>query len=54
MYHFQFNDKNDTYHTIDPICIFLTMDFCENLQGYFFVCNQFLNIIFFFKLHNIK
>ena len=29
---------------IDPICIFLTIDFCENLQEYFFVRNQFLII----------
>ena len=28
----------------DPICIFLTIDFCENLQEYFFVQNQFLII----------
>ena len=28
----------------DPICIFLTIDFCENLQEYFFVRNQFLFI----------
>ena len=26
----------------DPICIFLNIDFCENLQEYFFVQNQFL------------
>ena len=29
---------------IDPTCIFLTIDFCENLQEYFFVWNQFLII----------
>ena len=28
----------------DPICIFLTIDFCENLHEYFFVRNQFLTI----------
>ena len=28
----------------DPICIFLTIDFCENLQEHFFVWNQFLFI----------
>ena len=28
----------------NPICIFLTIDFCENLQEYFFVQNQFLII----------
>ena len=28
----------------DPICIFLTIDFSENLYEYFFVWNQFLNI----------
>ena len=28
----------------DTICIFLTIDFCENLQEYFFVRNQFLLI----------
>ena len=27
-----------------PIYIFLTIDFCENLQEYFFVRNQFLII----------
>ena len=28
----------------DPICIFLTIDFCKNLHEYFFVWNQFLII----------
>ena len=28
----------------DPICNFLTIDFCENLQDYFFVQNKFLII----------
>ena len=27
---------------VDPICTFLTIDFCENLHEYFFVRNQFL------------
>ena len=26
----------------NPVCIFLTIVFCENLQEYFFVQNQFL------------
>ena len=42
MYNVQFDVKNDTSLKIDPICIFLTVDFCENLQEYFFVRNQFL------------
>ena len=28
----------------DPICIFLTINFCENLHEYFFVRNHFLFI----------
>ena len=28
----------------DPFCIFLIIDFCENLQEYFFVGNNFLII----------
>ena len=28
----------------DPICIYLSIDFCENLYKYFFVWNQFLII----------
>ena len=31
-----------TFCDFDPICIFLTIDFCENLHEYFFVWNQFL------------
>ena len=41
MYNFPFNEKN----IFDPIiCIFLTINFCENLQEYIFVQNQFLLI----------
>ena len=41
MYNFHLNEKMIS----DPtICIFLTIDFCENLQEYFFVQNQFLII----------
>jgi len=35
MYNFHLNEKNDTSLKIDPICIFLTIDFSENLQEYF-------------------
>ena len=38
MYNFHLNEKI----TVDPICTFLTIDFCENLHEYFFVRNQFL------------
>ena len=31
-----------TFCDFDPIYIFLTIDFCENLHEYFFVWNQFL------------
>ena len=36
--------KKMNFSDFDPICIFLTIDFCENLQEYFFVWNQFLII----------
>ena len=32
------------FDAFDPICIFLTIDFCENLHEYFFVWNHFLII----------
>ena len=41
MYNFHFNEKNEKNNTI---CIFLTINFCENLQEYIFVQNQFLII----------
>ena len=41
MYNFHLNEKNEKN---DTICIFLTIDFCENLLEYFFVRNQFLII----------
>jgi hypothetical protein len=44
MYNFHLNEKKDTSHNIDPICISLTINFCENLQEYYFVRNQFLII----------
>ena len=42
MNHLHFNEKSDNSLKIDPICIFLTIDFWEILQEYFFVQNQFL------------
>ena len=36
--------KEMNFGAFDPICIFLTIDFCENLQEYFFVWNHFLII----------
>ena len=44
MYNFHFNEKNDNSLKIDPICNFLTINFCENLQENFFVRNQFFII----------
>ena len=41
MYEFHLNEKIMLYLTI---CIFLTIDFCENLHEYFFVQSQFLII----------
>ena len=41
MNNFHLNEKIIFYPTI---CIFLTINFCENLQEYIFVCNQFLII----------
>ena len=38
------NLKKVIFCDFDPICIFLTIDFCENLQEHFFVWNQFLFI----------
>ena len=32
------------FSDFDPICIFITIDFRENLQEYFFVLKQFLII----------
>ena len=40
MYNFHLNEKM----VFDPICIFLTIDFCKKLQKYFFVQNQILII----------
>ena len=54
MYYFHLNEKNYKSHTIDPICIFLTIDFCENLHEYFFVRNQFLTIKSEKNYKNIK
>ena len=42
MYYFHINEKKLSSLKIDPICTFLTIDFCENLHEYFFVRNQFL------------
>ena len=36
--------ENNSFHRIDPIFIFKTKHFCENLHEYFFVRNQFLFI----------
>ena len=36
--------KEMNFGAFDPICIFLTIDFCENLHEYFFVWNQLLII----------
>ena len=36
--------KKMNFRDFDPICIFLTIDFCENLQEYIFAWNQFLFI----------
>ena len=45
MYHFHLNEtKFDNSLKIDPICNFLTINFCENLQEYFFVRKQFFII----------
>ena len=44
MYNFHLNVKNDNSLIIYPIYNFLTINFCENLQEYFFVRNQFLII----------
>ena len=44
MYHLHFNEKSYTSLKIDPICIFLTIDFWEILHEYFFVQNQFLTL----------
>ena len=54
MYHLRLNEKSDTSLKIDPICIFLTIDFWEILQEYFFVQNQFLFIKNENKCQNIK
>ena len=54
MYHLHLNEKSDTSLKIDPICIFLTIDFWEILQEYFFVQNQFLFIKNKNKCQNIK
>ena len=40
VYNFHLNEKKDTSHNIDPICISLTINFCGNLHEYFFVRNQ--------------
>ena len=42
MYNFHLNVKNDISLIIYPIYNFLTINFCENLQEYFFVQNQIL------------
>ena len=44
MYHFHLSEKNDNSLKIDPVCYFLTINFCENLLEYFFVQNHFLII----------
>ena len=49
MYNLHLNEKNDNSLKNDHIFNFLTINFCENLQEYFFVRNQFLIIIFFLK-----
>ena len=54
MYHLHFNEKSDTSLKIDSIYIFLTIDFWEILQEYFFVQNQFLFIKNENKCQNIK
>ena len=45
MYNFHLNEKNDNSLKFYPICNFLTINFCENLQEYFFVQNPFLTIV---------
>ena len=54
MYNLHLKEKNDTSLKIDPICIILTINFCENLQEYFFVQNQFLIIKNEKQCQNIK
>ena len=54
MYYLHLNEKSDTSLKIDPICIFLTIDFWEILQEYFFGQNNFLFMKNKNKYQNIK
>ena len=54
MNHLHFNEKSNNSLKIDLISIFLTIDFWEILQEYFFVQNQFLFIKNENKCQNLK